>query len=69
MVYTHSEKVNRKEGNPYCFMVGSTVVKLRFKNDGTSCKEAMNSFKNIENPTIEDIISADKEVREQLIGR
>jgi hypothetical protein len=33
-------------GNPYCFMVGSTVVKLRFKNDGTSCKEAFYGMTN-----------------------
>ena len=33
-------------GNPYCFMVGSTVVKLRFKNDGTSCKEAFYGMAN-----------------------
>jgi len=33
-------------GNPYCFMVGGTVVKLRFKNDGTSCKEAFYGMAN-----------------------
>ena len=33
-------------GNPYCFTVGSTVVKLRFKNDGTSCKEAFYGMAN-----------------------
>ena len=33
-------------GNPQCFMVGSTVVKLRFKNDGTSCKEAFYGMAN-----------------------
>ena len=33
-------------GNPYCFMVGDTVVKLRFKNDGTSCQEAFYGMAN-----------------------
>lgn len=33
-------------GNPYCFMVGDTVVKLRFKNDGTSCQDAFYGMAN-----------------------
>lgn len=33
-------------GNPYCFMVGNTVVKLRFKSDGTSCQEAFYGMAN-----------------------
>ncbi len=33
-------------GNPYCFMVGDTVVKIRFKNDGTSCQDAFYGMAN-----------------------
>lgn len=33
-------------GNPYCFTVDGTIVKLRFKNDGTSCKEAFYGMAN-----------------------
>lgn len=33
-------------GNPYCFRVGDTIVKLRFKDDGTSCKEAFYGLVN-----------------------
>jgi len=33
-------------GNPYCFTVGDTVVKLRFKNDGTSCQDAFYGMAN-----------------------
>ncbi len=42
---------------------------IGFLDIADTVEAAMNSFKNIENPTIDDIISADKEVREQLIGR
>ncbi len=33
-------------GNPYCFMVGDTVVKLKFKEDGGSCKDAFYGMAN-----------------------
>lgn len=33
-------------GNPYCFTVGDAVVKLRFKNDGTSCQDAFYGMAN-----------------------
>ena len=34
-------------GNPYCFKVGDMVVKLKFKEDGTSCQEAFYSMVNV----------------------
>jgi len=33
-------------GNPYCFTVGDTVVKLLYKNDGTSCQDAFYGMAN-----------------------
>lgn len=42
---------------------------IGFLDIADTVEEAMNSFKNIENPTLDDIILADKEVREQLIRR
>ncbi len=52
------------------------VAVAKFLNDEIGFLEiadmvegAMNSFKNIENPTLEDIILADKDVRGKLIGR
>lgn len=42
---------------------------IGFLDIANTVEEAMNSFKNIENPTIEDIVSADKEVRESLSRR
>lgn len=32
--------------NPYCFKVGSVVVKLNFTEGGTSCQEAFYSMAN-----------------------
>ena len=31
----------------YCFKVGDMVVKLKFKEDGTSCQEAFYSMVNV----------------------
>ena len=42
---------------------------IGFLEIADTVESAMDSFKDVENPTLEDIISADKEVREKLSGR
>ena len=34
-------------GNPYCFKVGDTVVKLKFKENGPSCQEAFYNLADV----------------------
>lgn len=33
-------------GNPYCFKIGDTIVKLNFQKDGPSCQEAFYGMVN-----------------------